>query len=47
MDKEAWDSWNNWFVRDSKQRPVIGWEGNRRNYAGGFLNMVDDELSTR
>ena len=47
MDKDAWNSWNSWFVTDSKQRPVIGWEGNRKNYAGGFLEMVDDQLSRR
>jgi len=47
MDKEAWDSWNSWFVTDSKRRPMIGWEGNRGNYAGEFLKMVDGELSRR
>ena len=47
MDKDAWNSWNSWFVTDSKQRPVIGWEGNRKNYAGGFLEMVDDQLSRK
>ncbi len=44
MEKGAWDSWNEWFLSDSKKRPLIGWVGNRRNYAGGFLDMVDDQL---
>ena len=34
-----------WFFKDSKQRSLLGWEGNRKNYAGEFLNMVDDEFS--
>ena len=45
MDKNAWDSWNSWFVTDSKQRSLLGWEGTRKNYAGEFLNMVDDDFS--
>ena len=44
LDKEAWNSWNEWFLSDSKERPIIGWKGNRKNYAGEFLNMVDNEL---
>lgn len=44
MDKSAWDSWNEWFLSDSRKRPLIGWVGNRKNYAGGFLDMVDREL---
>lgn len=44
MEKSAWDSWNEWFLSDSKKRPLIGWTGNRKNYAGGFLQMVDNQL---
>lgn len=44
LDKEAWNSWNQWFLSDSKERPIIGWKGNRKNYDGEFLNMVDNEL---
>lgn len=44
MEKDAWDSWNEWFLADSKNRPLIGWVGNRRNYAGEFLNMVDNKI---
>jgi hypothetical protein len=44
MDYEAWNSWNDWFILDSGQRPVIGWKGNRRHFSGGFLKMVDNQL---
>ena len=47
LDKSAWESWNGWFISDSKTRPVIGWKGNRKNYAGGFLAMVDNELLSK
>lgn len=44
MEEGAWNSWDDWFILDSRQRSIIGWKGNRKNYAGGFLKMVDNNL---
>lgn len=44
MEEDAWGSWNEWFIADSKLRPKIGWEGNRKHFAGEFLEMVDNIL---
>ena len=46
MDEDAWKSWNEWFIADSKLRPIIGWEGNRKHFAGEFLRYVDNILLT-
>lgn len=44
MEEVAWDSWNEWFITGAKQRTKIGWEGNRKHFAGEFLEMVDNIL---
>lgn len=44
MDEGAWDSWNNWFISDSKNKPAIAWEENRKHFSGQFLEMVDGVL---
>jgi hypothetical protein len=43
LDKAAQGSWNEWFLSD-KKRPLRGWMGNRKNYTGEFLGMVDDQI---
>lgn len=44
LEKSAWDSWNTWFIADAKRRPLLGWTGNRRHFADGFLEYVDRAL---
>ena len=44
MEKDAWESWNEWFISDAKLRPKRGWEGNRKHFDGEFLEMVNNIL---
>ena len=42
FEQKTWDGWNNWFVAEIKDKPVLSWEGNRKNFNGEFLVFVDN-----
>lgn len=42
LEKQNWDSWNTWFISEVKNKPLISWEGNRKNYDGEFLGYIDN-----
>ncbi len=44
MENDAWNSWNSWFISDAREKPALGWEGNRKHFSGEFLKMVDEVL---
>ena len=41
LEKPNWDSWNSWFMSETKNKPILSWEGNRKNYSGKFLEYID------
>ena len=41
LEKPNWDSWNSWFISETKNKPILSWEGNRKNYSGKFLEYID------
>jgi len=45
LETESWDGWNTWFIAEAKRRPLLGWMGNRKHFAGGFLEYVDKEVA--
>lgn len=45
LEKEEWESWNEWFISEVQKKPIISWEGNRKNYNGVFLDYVDDLIA--
>ena len=42
LGKENWNSWNNWFISETKKKPYLSWEGNRKNYSGNFQEYLDN-----
>ena len=44
LDNETWKTWNDWFVKESNQKSILSWEGNRRHYGGIFLKYIDNIL---
>jgi len=45
LEEENWNSWNNWFVAEIKDKPFFSWQGNRKNYNGAYLDYVDSVFS--
>ena len=41
FDNETWQTWNDWFIKESNQKSIMSWEGNRRHYGGEFLKYID------
>ncbi|UCF63720.1 MAG: hypothetical protein JSW33_14345 [bacterium] len=42
LEKQNWDGWNSWFISETKNKPFLSWEGNRKNYSREFLEYVDN-----
>lgn len=47
LEKPNWDSWNSWFISETKNKPILSWEGNRKNYSGKFLEFVNNVFSQK
>ena len=41
LEQQNWESWNSWFISETKNKPLLSWEGNRKNYAGEFMGAID------
>jgi len=42
LEEQNWNSWDAWFQSESKKKPFLSWQGNRKNFDGDFLSYVDD-----
>lgn len=40
----AWDSWNEYYLRQAKHHPKFAWTANRHNFPGQFSEYVDGIL---
>ncbi len=47
LEEQNWKSWNSWFISETKNKPLLSWEGNRKNLDGKFLEYVDNLLKER
>lgn len=41
LEAENWESWNTWFRTEFLKKPRLSWVGNRKHYAGDFLEYLD------
>lgn len=44
LEEQNWNSWNSWFISQTKNKPLLSWEGNRKNADGKFLDYIDNLL---
>lgn len=42
LEDKNWEGWNSWFISAIENKPLLSWEGNRKNYNGGFLEYLDE-----
>jgi hypothetical protein len=42
LEEQNWNSWNSWFISETKNKPFLSWAGNRKNYDGKFLEAIDN-----
>ena len=42
LEEQNWNSWNSWFISETKNKPLLSWEGNRKNSDGEFLKYIDN-----
>lgn len=47
LEQQNWEGWNSWFIDELNSRPLLSWEGNRKNFNGAFLDYVDSIFSER
>jgi hypothetical protein len=47
LEHETWSGWNEWFISEALKKPLVAWEGNRKNYNGEFLIYVDEIILNR
>jgi hypothetical protein len=45
LDEQNWNSWNSWFISETKNKPLLSWEGNRKNADDEFLKYIDSIFS--
>jgi hypothetical protein len=46
LNDESWEGWNEWYVRELRERPRFAWEENRHNFTPGpFMDHVDASLT--
>jgi hypothetical protein len=41
LEEENWNSWNNWFSAEIKNKSFFSWQGNRKNFNGAYLEYID------
>ena len=44
LDAERFSVWDNWYIAETRRRPSFAWTENRKRYAKGFADHVDDSL---
>ena len=42
LEEQNWNSWNSWFISEIQNKPLLSWEGNRKNADGKFLDYIDN-----
>ena len=42
LEEQNWNSWNSWFISETKNKPLLSWEGNRKNADVKFLKYIDN-----
>ena len=43
IEKEHWQTWSDWFTRESARRPQLGWVGNKRHFTDRrFVEKVEE-----
>ena len=47
LEEQNWNSWNSWFISQTKNKPLLSWEGNRKNADGKFLDYIDNLLKEK
>lgn len=44
LDDVNWQGWDEWFLAEARKKPLLAWQGNRKNYAGEFRGYLDGLL---
>jgi len=47
LDEQNWESWNSWFISKTENKPLLSWEGNRKNADDEFLKYIDSIFSRK
>ena len=42
LEIQNWESWNSWFISETKNKPLLSWEGNRKNADDKFGEYIDN-----
>lgn len=44
VKKETWDDWNEWFLKEYRNKPDLSWQGNLDNFSTNFLRYIKEDL---
>lgn len=44
VKKETWDDWNEWFLKEYRNKPDLSWQGNLGNFSTNFLRYIKEDL---